>query len=106
MSVNYRLIKNNMKGKSSGYYYAKALSLGEIRTREISKNQIIRKQLPCCNCISCKPNENRIGKRLDSSTQMALAVFKLVMDTYTVFRQPNSHLQIYSMPIHRPDPHT
>lgn len=37
MSVNYRLIKSNMKGKSNGRYYAKAVSLGEIHTKEISK---------------------------------------------------------------------
>ncbi len=37
MSVKYRLIKSNMKGKSSGRYYAKAVSLGEIHTKEISK---------------------------------------------------------------------
>jgi predicted histone-like DNA-binding protein len=37
MSVFYRLIKSNMKGKSEGRYYAKAVSMGEIHLDEMAK---------------------------------------------------------------------
>lgn len=37
MSLNYRLTKSNMNGKSNGRYYAKAVSLGEIHIEELAK---------------------------------------------------------------------
>jgi predicted histone-like DNA-binding protein len=36
MSIYYRLVKSNMKGKSEGRYFAKAVSMGEIHTDELA----------------------------------------------------------------------
>ena len=36
MSVKYNLVKSNMRGKSQGRYYAKAVSTGEIDTDELA----------------------------------------------------------------------
>ena len=37
MPVYYKFAKSNMKGKSEGRYYAKAVTMGEIHTPEIAK---------------------------------------------------------------------
>src|SRR5574344_2909493 len=37
MAIVYRLIKNNIKGKMFGKYYAKSISLGEVHTSDLAK---------------------------------------------------------------------
>jgi predicted histone-like DNA-binding protein len=37
MSLNYKLTKSNMKGKSNGRYYAKAVTFGEIHIDELAQ---------------------------------------------------------------------
>lgn len=41
MAIFYRLTKSNMKGKSEGRYYAKAVSMGEMHTMDLA--QVISK---------------------------------------------------------------
>jgi predicted histone-like DNA-binding protein len=36
MAVFYRLTKSNMKGKSAGRYYAKAVTMGELHTNDLA----------------------------------------------------------------------
>lgn|SRR5574344_1370318 len=38
MAVYYRFTKSNMKGKSAGRYYAKAVTMGETHTRDLAKS--------------------------------------------------------------------
>ena len=37
MAVYYRLTKSNMKGKSEGRYYAKAVTMGELHTLDLAR---------------------------------------------------------------------
>lgn len=37
MAVYYRLTKSNMKGKSEGRYYAKAVAMGELHTLDLAR---------------------------------------------------------------------
>ena len=38
MAIFYRFTKSNMKGKSAGRYYAKAVTMGETHTKELAKS--------------------------------------------------------------------